>query len=611
MIRRLLAHDIQDSLDALIAAGSLPSANYGDIEVADTKNPDHGDYACNIALTSAKLAGMNPRAFAELLKSQLDSNPRFSSVEIAGPGFLNLRIAQSVVADAIAHVLQQGAACARSVPNHRESINVEFVSVNPNGPITVGSGRGAAFGDTLCRILEAAGHKVWREYYINDGVNSEQMRLFAASVEHFWRLKADLPTEFPEEGYKGDYVQEVADRIWDKFGGYPIPGFSAEAPGMFFRNHSQAMMIEKQREDLATFGVRFDTWFSEQSLHENGLVEASLQKLLDLKVADDEPVRNKWVHEKGQPAILESEPQQAEDDDSSVETTSDTIWLRSTRFGDDQDRVLRRRDGRLTYIASDVAYHNDKFNRPPDANKLITILGPDHHGYIHRLKAVVQALGYREDQLEVIIFQIVRFVKEGKPAPMRKRDGNIYALIDLIDEIGRSSLPDSKVSEQQRVGADVTRFFYLMRSHDTHMDFDIDLAINQSDENPVFYVQYAHARICSVVSKAAEAGFDSAALATADPHLLTHEREATLAKKIADLPFEVARSAADYGVHRIATYAIELSRTYHAFYDVCRVIQPDEPDLTLARLALCRATLITLRATFDLLGISAPERMHR
>ena len=610
MIRRLLAHDIQQSIDALIAAKSLPPANYGEIEVADTKNPDHGDYACNIALTSAKLAGINPRAFAELLKSQLDANPNLKSVEIAGPGFLNLRIDQSIVARTVENVLEQGAACARSVPKHRESINVEFVSVNPNGPITIGSGRGAAFGDTLCRVLEAAGHTVWREYYINDGVNSEQMRLFAASVEHFWRAKADLPTAFPENGYKGDYVEEVADRIWDKFGGYPIPGFSAEAPGNFFRNHSQAMMIEKQREDLATFGVRFDTWFSEQSLHDKGMVESALQKLLELKVADDEPVRNKWVHEKGEPPTLVSEPQQSEDDDSATEGTP-TIWLRSSRFGDDQDRVLRRRDGRLTYIASDVAYHNDKFNRPPNATKLITVLGPDHHGYIQRLKSVVQALGYREDQLEVIIFQIVRFVKEGKPAPMRKRDGNIYALIDLIDEIGKAALPDDKVSEQQRVGADVARFFYLMRSHDTHMDFDIDLAIKQSDENPVFYVQYAHARICSVMSKAEEAGFTAADIANADLSLLTHEREATLAKKVSDLSYEVGRSALDYGVHRIVTYAIELSRTYHAFYDACRVVQPDQPELSRARLALCRATLITLRATFDLLGISAPTRMHR
>lgn len=295
------------------------------------------------------------------------------------------------------------------------------------------------------------------------------------------------------------------------------------------------------------------------------------------------------------------------------------MWLRSTKFGDDMDRVLRRRDGRLTYIASDVAYHKDKFNRPPNAEKLITILGPDHHGYIGRLHAVLAALlrdGVDTDEnnraafeeartkLEVLIFQIVRFVKDGKPAPMRKRDGNIYALIDLIDEIGANLAPDSDTDEQKEVGADVARFFYLMRSHDTHMDFDIDLATKQSDENPVFYVQYAHARICSVIDKAG-------AITPGDGKLLTHPRELALIKKILDLPHEVSRSAADYGVHRLATYAVELARTYHHFYDACRVIQPDEPALTADRLLLCDAARIALSQVCGLLGVRAPRRLDR
>ncbi|MCC7230288.1 MAG: hypothetical protein IT203_07820, partial [Fimbriimonadaceae bacterium] len=342
-----------------------------------------------------------------------------------------------------------------------------------------------------------------------------------------------------------------------------------------------------------------------------------------------------------------------------------TLWLRSTKFGDDMDRVLRRRDGRLTYIASDVAYHKDKLTDASGTrgtgpvDKMITILGPDHHGYIGRLQAVVAAmlkaegsnpllphgekgaggrggplseleskiydspeerdlcqaaLSEARKKLEVQIFQLVRFLKDGKPAPMRKRDGNIYALIDLMREIGEKVKPAGTEAQKLEAGKDVARFFYLMRSHDTSFDFDLDLAEKQSDENPVFYVQYAHARICSVIAKAAEA-FPSPAGGGAgegaDASLLSHDRELALVKKISDLPFEVKRCAQDYGVHRLTTYAIELARTYHHFYEACRVIQADEPELSRARLALCEATRIALKANLDLLGISAPERMDR
>jgi arginyl-tRNA synthetase len=296
------------------------------------------------------------------------------------------------------------------------------------------------------------------------------------------------------------------------------------------------------------------------------------------------------------------------------------------------DRVLRRRDGRLTYIASDVAYHENKLNRPESATKLITILGPDHHGYIGRLTAVMaallrgsedtpeanaEALRRAKETLEVVIYQLVRFLKDGKPAPMRKRDGNIYELRDLIDELGKNLVPDGTPDEQRTTGRDVARFFYLMRSHDTTMDFDIDLATQQSDENPVFYAQYAHARICSVLSKATSLSHPGAAKdwgmgeGTVNTSLLIHPRELALIKKILDLPWEVERVAKDYGVHRLTTYAVELARTYHHFYDACRVIQPDQIELTWARLALCQATKTALHATFELLGVSSPERLER
>jgi arginyl-tRNA synthetase len=573
-------------------------------------------------MVASKRVGKNPRELGEQLAALLPDT-LIQSADVAGPGFINLRLNPVAAAGYVAAILERGDALARAETPAGGRINIEFVSVNPNGPITIGSGRGAAYGSTLANVLEAAGNAVHREYYINDGVNSEQMRLFAESVKSYVE-----GTEFPEKGYRGDYVQDVARAL------SPLPDIAA------YQSASQDMMLKRQREDLAQFGVTFDTWFSEQSLHDAGVVAARIEELIQQGVADTEPKRTKLKLAKGgkiDEVITES---QVSDEDD-VEGAEPTLWLRSTEFGDDMDRVLRRRDGRLTYIASDIAYHADKFTRPDNAGKLITILGPDHHGYIGRLTAVLAALRYSEaspilneaelteaelalygriekrnqalgalalakQQLEVVIYQLVRFLKEGKPAPMRKRDGNIYELRDLIREIGTQMAPDAPTEEQTRIGRDVSRFFYLMRSADTTMDFDIDLATKNSDENPVFYVQYAHARICSVITKAAEAGLRPD---VQHAELLVHDRERALIKKIADLPYEVARIASDYSVHRLTTYAAELARSYHYFYDGCRVIQTDQPELSQARLSLCEAARRGLAQTLSLLGISAPERM--
>jgi len=562
---------------------------------------------------------------------------------------------------------------------------VEFVSVNPNGPITIGSGRGAAFGSTLCNVLEAAGNEVHREYYVNDGVNSEQMRLFAESVKAICNGEA-----VPDNGYKGDYVHAVAERIKElvtfpkqNFGSARVRSMNEDEEGLqsrllhemgqakrvarnqlidrLFDAHdagtdvantlrslatddykllAEAEMIAKQESDLSSFGITFDKWYYEQGLHDSGQVNVDLEQLKQQGVADEKPYRVKLKMAKG--GVIEEvikEEQVADEDDVTGEKP--TLWLRSTLLGDDQDRVLRRRDGRPTYIASDLSYHINKFSRPKNADKLITVVGPDHHGYIARLTAVVaahfmphvtpgggkpegingelfdsqaekdaadKALAIAKEKLQVAMFQIVRFMKDGKPAPMRKRDGNIYALIDLINEIGLAAAPDKDVTEQQRIGRDVARFFYLMRSHETAMDFDLDLATKQSDENPVFYVQYAHARISSIIQKALEQGLASSGVAGLESHL-QDPREHALMKKILDLPHEIARAADDQGVHRLATYATELARAFHYFYDGCRVIQPENPELTAVRLGLCDATKKTLARTFQLLGISAPEQM--
>lgn len=630
---RILAAMIRDHLASLLqqAVASLPAEmaaalSQTTIEIDLPKQAGHGDLATNLALVGAKAAGTNPRALAEMLAASLAAHTQvLEKVEVAGPGFLNFTLNPAFVAGQVARV--RAGDLKGSAPARPLRINVEFVSVNPNGPITIGSGRGAAYGSALCNVLEAAGHTVHREYYINDGVNSEQMRLFGESVR---ALAEGRPV--PENGYKGDYVEDVAQRVK---AAYPT------TEGEEYRIRAQEMMIAKQREDLAAFAVEFDTWFSEQSLHNGGQVEAAVERLRALGTADDRPVRTKLKLGKGgkiEDVILEDQPV----DEDDAEGSSSTIWLRSTRYGDDQDRVLRRRDGRLTYIAADVAYHDDKFNRPVNADKLITVLGPDHHGYIGRLTAVVAALrqdgktgpddaspelseveaklftsrGERDasqralaearERLEVMIFQIVRFLKDGKPAPMRKRDGNIYAIIDLLDEIGAAMKPEASREEQRAAGRDVARFFYLMRHHDTALDFDLELAVKQSDENPVFYVQYAHARICSVIAKGAEAGL------TADDAQINHlvdPREKALILKICDLPHEIDRCAQDYAVNRLANYATELARAYHAFYDACRVVAPEQPELSAARLALCDATRLALARALGLLGISAPERM--
>lgn len=632
-----------DALEALVASGRIPDADYGVPEISDTRSPEHGDYACNIALTAAKKARMNPREFGEALVAELSQAPHLT-VEIAGPGFLNFRVDPAYIATFVPRILAAGDRLAQTEPGERQRINIEYVSVNPNGPITVGSGRGAAFGSCLANVLEAAGHFVHREYYINDGINSEQMRLFAESVAALVEGR-----EVPEKGYKGDYVAAVASRI----------ASASDAP-QSYREASQALMLERQREDLADFGVEFDTWFSEQSLHDRGDVDRCIDELTSKGVADEQPRRIVLKLAKGgkiEEVVVED--QAAEDEDTEAlrapdheqvegEIKEGTLWLRSTKFGDDMDRVLRRRDGRLTYIASDVAYHRDKLSDSSGVrgsgpvDKMITILGPDHHGYIGRLTAVVAALLENPDiatseeaaldeieakiyaspherdacrlaleearrRLEVVIFQIVRFMKEGQPAPMRKRDGNIYALIDLVDELGKTMAPDADRAEQRRIGRDVARFFYLMRSHESHMDFDIDLATSEGEDNPVFYVQYAHARLSGVVEKAREAGIEVDG--EADVSLLVHPRESALIKMILDLPLEVRRCAEDYGVHRLTTYATELARSFHHFYDACRVVQPSEPDLSRARVTLCEAARVGLRAVLRLLGVSAPTRM--
>lgn len=548
MIRTDLVERVRAAVQKLILAGQLPNHDYA-CEVVETKSAEHGDFATNFALTASKISKIPPPKIGAMLAEVLEQDEAFDSVSLAGPGFVNLTLATAYLLRYARLAFEYGEAIAQTESDVSRRVLIEFVSVNPNGPIHCGHGRGAAYGDTLARLMTASGHEVRREYYVNDGVNSQQMVLFAESVKARYREILGLPFEFPENGYKGEYVFDVARLMRERFG-----DVHADSPIEFWQPKTQEMMIEAQREDLERFGVRFDQWFSEQSLHDSGAVTRDLDLL------------------KSRGELFEQ----------------DGAWfLRSTSYGDDKDRVVIRADGRPTYIASDIAYHKEKFDRGYDL--LIDVWGADHHGYIARTSAAVQAFGYGADQFEAIITQIVRFYENGRVVEMSKRDGTMVTLRELMNE----------------VGTDVARFFYLMRSHDAHMEFDLGLAKEHSDKNPVYYVQYAHARICSLLARAADADL------SADVEKLVElsAPERALVKKIWDLPFEVQRAAADRAVHRITTYAVELARTYHDFYEKCRVIDVEQPDVSAGRLSLCVATLSSFRATFELLGISAPEKM--
>jgi arginyl-tRNA synthetase len=548
LIRSDLKAKVEAAIAELKSRGELSEA-VGRAEIAEPRDASHGDFATSFALENTKQAGLPPRAIAEVLAKELGADKSFRSVDIAGPGFINFSLSDTYLSEWAMKAADAVSIKDVSVGNG-ERVLIEFVSVNPNGPIHLGHGRGAAFGDSLARCLNAAGYRTSREFYVNDGVNSLQMQLFGESVKALYRKSLGLDFQFPEDGYKGESVEEVAALVRHKHGdGHAEDGLD------FWQPAAQEFMIEKQREDLERFGVKFDNWFSEQTLHEEGKVDAAIADL----------------REKGK--IYEED---------------DALFLKSTDYGDDRDRCVIRSNGKPTYIASDIAYHKDKFDRGFDT--LIDIWGPDHHGYVQRTQAAVQALGYGQDRLQIIITQMVRFIKDGKPAPMRKRNGEYYRLSDLMDELG----------------PDVVRFFYLMRSQDTHMDFDLDLALEHNDKNPVFYAQYAHARICSLLKKGEAEGLKSD---SSKAHLLVHPAERELIKKIWDLPYSVEKTAVDFGVHRLATYSTELARQYHNFYDKCPVLKAESSDLASARLALCEAAALALKETLDLLGVSAPQEM--
>ncbi|MGQ9737372.1 MAG: arginine--tRNA ligase [Armatimonadota bacterium] len=547
---------LEQALHRAKEAGDLPVTQIPEISVEPPRVQEFGDFASNVAMLLTRELKRPPREIADILVKHLPDDPLVSKVEVAGNGFINFTLHPEWLYEVLRDIQQKGDAYGRWDIGQGRRVNVEFVSANPNGPITVAHGRGGAIGDVLANLLEAVGYRVTREFYVNDATNSLQMQHFARSLVVRYRQLLGEEVELPEDGYAGEYLVDIARELLEKEGAHLAEGDEEEVLERF-RAYAEHAMKHQQQQDLADFGIVFDVWFSENSLHESGQVAQAIEELKARGYA--------YEHD-------------------------GALWLRSAAFGDDKDRVLVRNNGQPTYIAADAAYHKNKFER--GFVYLIDIWGPDHHGYVARTKAAVAALGYPVENFEVLIYQIVRLFKGGDLVRMSKRAGNVVTLRDVLEEVGK----------------DAARFFFLMRSHDSPLDFDLELAKKESSENPVYYVQYAHARICSILRVAGEQGWTVPSASEADLSVLREEHELSLMKKLDEFPEEVLEAATERAPHRLTRYSMEVADAFHKFYDTCRVVS-DDRALTPARLVLVDATRIVLKNVLTLLGVSAPERM--
>ncbi|WP_223069348.1 arginine--tRNA ligase [Paenibacillus caui] len=543
--------------EAITAAGLASSEELSAITIAleVPKDKAHGDLATNAAMQLTRIAKKNPRQIAEAILNHLDyGKASIEKAEIAGPGFINFTLGKSYLYPVIAKVYAEGENYGRVQIGGGQKVQVEFVSANPTGSLHLGHARGAAVGDALCNVLDFAGYEVTREYYINDAGN--QIANLSKSIEARYLQELGQDAEMPEDGYFGEDIKGFAKELVAEQGDTLLSRNPGERAA-FFRKYGLEKELDKIKRDLTRFRVHFDVWFSETSLYDNGQVEASLEE-------------------------LRAKGQTYEQDGAT--------WLRTTEYGDDKDRVLVKNDGTYTYMTPDVAYHRNKFNR--GFGRMINIFGADHHGYIPRLKAAMEALGNDPEKLTVLIAQMVSLFQDGEKVKMSKRTGKAVTMVDLMDE----------------VGVDAIRYFFTMRSMDSHLDFDMDLAISTSNENPVYYVQYAHARICSIFRQAEEQGIAVPAADSIPLHKLTAEHEYDLLRKIGELPEEIATAAAGFAPHRIVRYVYELAALLHSYYKAERVITEDA-EQTAARLGLLGAVRTTIANVLKLIGVEAPERM--
>jgi len=551
-IRDDIAGLVDAAARAAQAAGEIPAVVLPEPAVERPARPEHGDYASNLPLRLARSARQSPMQLAEIIAKHVSGHAAVGEVSVAQPGFVNIRLADAWIAEQVNTVLSLGDAFVRSNVGGGKKVQVEFVSANPTGPLHVGNGRWASIGDSLARTLAAAGYRVEKEYLVNDA--GTQAQVFGDTVFARYQQLFGRDVEIPREGYPGDYVIEVAQAIKDEAGDKYLG--AAETP-LELKRLAIDKMIARIRDDLLALGIDYDVWFSEQTLFEGA---NTYQVAMDL------------LRERG--AVVEKEG---------------AVWFASSALGEDKDNVLIRSTGQPTYFASDIAYHYDKFfNRGFD--QVIDIWGADHQGHVSRVKTAVQALGVEEGRLEIIIGQLVGLKRGGETVRFSKRAGEIITLREVIDE----------------AGADACRFFFLQRSADSQMDFDIDLAKRQSSENPVYYVQYAHARSSGIIGQAAERGLK---YEDGNVELLRHDAELTLLRKMLLLPELVETIAENHEPHHLPHYALELATAFHDFYEKCRVLDDAAPDLTRARLRLIAAAKIVLGSALALMGMTAPDKM--
>ena len=537
-IRDLLKQNIQLALKELGVDLDL-----NEIVVENSKDPTHGDYATNVAMKSARVFGKSPRDVAGLIVDKINKD-QIDHIEIAGPGFINFYMKNDSITGIVQRIIKENDNFGRSAKKN-EKVNVEFVSANPTGDLHVGHARGAAIGDAISRILDFDGYDVTREYYINDAGN--QIDHLGESLIERYKEDLGLPFNLPEDGYHGEDVKIIAKKIREKYGDKLL---EKDNPLEFFKLIGQELELEKIREDLKTFNIVFDVFSSEKAIRANGAVEKEIEYLKD------------HIYLDGGAKVL-----------------------RTTDFLDDKDRVIVKSNGEYTYFMPDIVYHVNKLSRGFD--KLIDVLGADHHGYINRMKSALMMHGYSQDVLDIELIQMVRMMKDGKEFKLSKRTGNGYTLRELCED----------------AGVDAARYFFVMRAASGHLDFDLDLAVKQSSDNPVYYAQYAHARLSSVLNSASDIRIDETG------SLLKEFSELELAKKLASFEDVVKIASKEKAPYKITNYIHELAEKVHAFYTECRVIDRDNIEVTSARLGLCLASKIVLKNALYLVGVSAPEKM--
>ncbi len=556
VIENNIKNAIEKSIEKAIDGGSIQIDDIPEIIIESPREKEHGDFASNIAMVLAKKARMAPIKIAGIIKESLYLEDTYiDSVEVANPGFINFKLKNDWLYDTLRQVQDKGDDYGKVNIGNGEKVQIEFISANPTGPMHIGNARGGAIGDTLSEVLKYAGYNVEKEFYVNDAGN--QIAKFGKSLEARYLQLFGIDAEFPEGGYVGEDIKEHAENFKDIYGDKYV-NEDEDIRRKALTDYALEKNIKRMKSDLEKFGVHFDVWFSEKGLYDNGDIDATI----------------KYFKDSGK--TYENE---------------DALWFKATEYGVSKDEVLVRTNGIPTYFTGDVAYHRNKFV-VRKFDKVIDIWGADHYGHVPRMKASMAALGLNPDNLEIIIMQLVRLIRDGKVTRMSKRKGQSFTLADLVDEVGK----------------DAARFFFNMRSADTHFEFDLDLAVAKSNENPVYYVQYAHARICGILRQLAEEGDFIPKIEEVDFSQLKEESEIELIKKLAYFPEEISQSAKSLDPSRITKYVLELAALFHTFYNSCRVKGVEE-ELKKSRMILVDSTRIVIKNCLNILGISAPEKM--